>query len=192
MPKKYDLDEERFQYAAKLFRTEDDEDIIKSLVKTYHMTEPSAMKLLNKVKRSKGLKVESSFEKYLESLNESLLEMSVKEAGLPSEVDGVDYNYSSHFFDRIGERGKITIDQLKSIMSNVRKKLKDLPIKGEFLFFSKSAKQGIVAVWDAIKSKLSFLTFLPPKEKPEDYFAKSGTEKVMIESKGNIQIIYID
>jgi len=120
-------------------------------------------------------------------------EMSAKEAGLPQEVDGVEYTYSNHFFDRVGERVKITFQQLKDIVVNIRKKIKDLPIKGEFLFFSKSLHQGIVASWNAIKAKLSFVTFLPPKKSPEEYFTKGDTEKVVIENiNKDIKIIYID
>jgi hypothetical protein len=122
-----------------------------------------------------------------------LSEMSAYAAEMPQEVDGVSYGYSNHFFDRLSERGTITLDQLKAMVKKVRTQLAELPMKGDFLFFSKSLKQGIVAAWDAIKSKLNFITFLPPKKNPDEYFAKSGTSKVVFENiNKNITIIYID
>lgn len=125
----------------------------------------------------------------IKSFKQYINEMSVAGTTIPTEFDGVDYNYSRHFFDRLGERGNITIEQFKELLQKVRTKLKDLPMVGEFLFFSRKFKQGIITSWDAMKRKLSFITFLPPGKD----FPKPGTKRVVVENiNKTVTVIYID
>ncbi len=104
-------------------------------------------------------------------------------------VGELEYDFSPHFFDRIRERGQFTPDEIELFLKKIASKVKDIPGKKEFLFFSKRMKQGLIAAWDSVKKKLKLITFLP---RGKD-FAKPGTEKVVIESKyKEYQIIFID
>lgn len=111
-------------------------------------------------------------------------------------LDGVKFNFSHHFLDRIPIRSKIKkkediinalssfneaidVDGFMQLIKKIRAKLKDIPERGEFLFYSKSLGQGLVAAWDAFKNKLTFITFLPA----ERHQSKTGTEEIQLEKR---------
>jgi hypothetical protein len=102
-------------------------------------------------------------------------------------VDGVDFDLGMHFLDRIKERSELTRAELNELIKKIREKLSKIKPMGEFLFYSRKLKQGIIAAWDSFKQKLKMITFLPRGKE----FPKPGTEKIVME---NIQydIIYID
>lgn len=103
--------------------------------------------------------------------------------------DGVDFDFGTHFIDRIKERNLLSIEQLESLIKRIREKLAELDPKGEFLFYSRELKQGVIAAWDAFKHHIKFITFLPKGKE----FPKPGTEKIYVEShEKKILIIYID
>jgi len=62
-----DLDKERKEFCFQMLKTEDESDIIKGLIRVYHMSEPAAKKMLRSCMKSKGMKptLESKFEQYL-------------------------------------------------------------------------------------------------------------------------------
>jgi len=82
-----------------------------------------------------------------------------------------------HGFDRIKERSKLTIDELKKLFRNAIEKVKDFRgnVGKNILFYSKSLNQGFVSAVEP--TGLSLITFLPPGKS----FAKSGTDKMVIE-----------
>lgn len=101
----------------------------------------------------------------------------------------LELNMTKHFEDRMKERGSdFNMDNLKSMIGKIKTKLTELPAKGEFLFFSRKYKQGVIGIWDAWKAKLNLITFLP---KGKDY-PKEGTDKIVVEDIGEYQIIFID
>ena len=103
-------------------------------------------------------------------------------------VDDVEFILTKHFSERMKERGsEFSMDAMKGMLKNIKSKLTDLPATGEFLFFSKKLKQGIVATWDAFKSKMSLITFLPKGKE----FPGKDTEKVYVESMQR-DYIYIE
>ena len=120
-------------------------------------------------------------------------------------VDDVEFDFGSHFLDRIPLRSDIKdpkkllkilqhinenldIDTFVNMIKKIRSKLKDLPEKGEFLFYDKNLKQGMIAAWDAFKNKLKFITFLPP----DRHNVKPGTEMITLEqTQESIKIIHI-
>ena len=69
--KKTDMEKERLDYISRMWRTEDESDIIKGLIKLFHMKGTAAENYLKRFKRSKGVKSESKFEAFLISLNEN-------------------------------------------------------------------------------------------------------------------------
>lgn len=111
-------------------------------------------------------------------------------------IDDVDFDLGVHGEDRIKERSKLSAEEFKELLAKIRSKLSSLDIKGEFLFYSKKLRQGVVAAWDAIKSRLKLITFLPQGK----HFAKPGTDEVVMECHfhelyprlNNYMIVYID
>lgn len=106
-------------------------------------------------------------------------------------IDDVDFDLGVHGEERIKERSKLSPEQFTELLTKIRSKLSSLDIKGEFLFYSKRLQQGLVAAWDAIKSKIKLITFLPKGK----HFAKSGTEEIFVENitiNKDITIVYID
>lgn len=102
-------------------------------------------------------------------------------------IDNVEFTMSKHFHDRIQERSLYSKEDLHQLLTLIRKKLASLPIKGEFLFYSNSMKQGIIADWNAYNQKVKLITFLPKGE----VFSKSGTDKIVMESYKEYTIIFI-
>lgn len=104
---------------------------------------------------------------------------------MSQQIGEVDFNFTKHFLERMKVRlGNTTmsseemIEYLKPILANMVKKLGELPVVGEFLFYSKKLGHGIVAAWDAYKRKMSLITFLPK----ERHQPTKGTQEVVIES----------
>jgi hypothetical protein len=102
-------------------------------------------------------------------------------------LDGVEFDLGVHFLERLKERSELTKEQIDHFLHKIREHLAEIGIEGEFLFYSRKLKQGIVAVWDAFKSKIKMITFLP---RGKD-FPKPGTDKVVVESK-SYTVIYVD
>ena len=104
-------------------------------------------------------------------------------------VDGVDFDLGLHFTDRLKERSQLSIDEIKQLMSSIREKLASIRPMGEFLFYSRKLKQGVIAAWDSFKQKLKMITFLPRNKE----YPKPGTQKVYVESlETEYEIVYVD
>ena len=69
-------------------------------------------------------------------------------------LDGVDFILTTHFKDRLKERGEISNIDFSNFIQRIRTKVSSLPPEGYFCFTSKSLKHSIIAFWDAIKSKI--------------------------------------
>lgn len=103
---------------------------------------------------------------------------------------------AAHGLERIIQRMKLSIDQLKLLFKTAIEKFDKMSteVGQEILFYSKSLNQGFVSVVDN-GGNLKLITFLPPgRSNP-----KPGTEKIVVESlEGeemtfeNILIVEID
>jgi hypothetical protein len=70
------------------------------------------------------------------------------------------------------------MDYLKDMLVHIRERVASLAPEGDFLFYSKKFKRGVVAAWDAFKHKMTLVTFLPKGKQ----FTGPETEKVYVES----------
>lgn len=87
---------------------------------------------------------------------------------------------TKHGLDRIGQRNKLTADELKRLFKEAIEKTIELGthVGEEILFWSKSLKQGFVSAIDS-QGNIDLITFLPRgKHQP-----KTGTEHIVLESK---------
>lgn len=95
---------------------------------------------------------------------------------------------TAHGLERIIQRNKLTISELKLLFKEAIEKAIELGVHTgeEILFWSKSLKQGFVSTIDP-QGNIKLITFLPKgKHQP-----KSGTEHIVVEGK-QIRIIEID
>lgn len=102
-------------------------------------------------------------------------------------INGVDFDLGNHFLERLKVRSQLTKDEINDFLSKITKRLSQIGTQGEFLFYSNKLKQGVIAAWDAFKSTMKLITFLPRGRE----FPKPGTEKVIVEQV-EYQIVWID
>jgi len=86
---------------------------------------------------------------------------------------------TKHGGERIGERNKLSADQIKVLFKRALDKLANLKLalNKEVLFFSRSLNQGFVSV--VVPEGLKLITFLPKGKS----FPKPGTDKLVVESE---------
>lgn len=118
----------------------------------------------------------------MKTINQILIE------NIAINIDGVEFSFTNHFFDRLKERIELKPKIIEKFLYKIKNKLVDLNTSGEFLFYSKKLKQGIVATWNKSKHLLSLITFLPKNK----HHTKDGTEEIVIENYKNYIIIYLD
>jgi len=102
-------------------------------------------------------------------------------------VNGFSIRASIHAASQAFERAKhMTKERWREFFEKVTSKIKQLKLKdGDYLFYSRKAKQGSVLNLD--KDKISLITTLPRGKS----FPKPGTERMMMEEK-EYTIIEID
>lgn len=86
---------------------------------------------------------------------------------------------TKHGLERILQRSKLKIDQLKQLFRKAIEKVNTMKtdVGQTFLFYSKSLNQGFISAVGE-QGNLNLITFLPPGRS----FPKPGTQKVVIES----------
>jgi hypothetical protein len=95
---------------------------------------------------------------------------------------------SVHGLDRIAERNKLTMEQLKVLFKKAIEKAIELGVHTgeEILFWSKSLQQAFVSAITP-DGDIKLITFLPRGK----HTAKPGTEHVVVEGK-QIRIVELD
>jgi hypothetical protein len=96
---------------------------------------------------------------------------------------------TKHGIERIIQRSRLSIQELKFLFKNAIEKFTKLKAKAgaEFLFYSKSLKQGFISVVER-DGNLKLITFLPRGKS----FPKPGTKKMVIEGVEYENITYVE
>lgn len=105
---------------------------------------------------------------------------AMKSALRQNVFNGIQVRISTHAGSQAKvRRSDLEVKDWNIILDRITKDLKDknLP-KADYLFYSKSYEQGVVAGWDT--EKLSIITALPKNR----FNRKPGTEFVMVENDG--------
>jgi hypothetical protein len=99
------------------------------------------------------------------------------------EVNGWQFVFSAHAFDRLRQRTAATFDDESTILQNISRKLSGLRF-GEYGFSSKKFNKIVIAEVNPTKKTVKLITVLNG-----DMRLKQGTPKIITES---ISIIDID